>query len=65
MKTIQKFQSYVSLETLLTWATINGAQALGFDDTLGSFDKGKTPGIVLIEGVETDSLKNASSRRII
>lgn len=65
LKTIQKFQSYVPLETLLTWATINGAKALGFDDTLGSFEKGKTPGIVLIEGMSDNNLKNTTSKRII
>lgn len=48
MKTIQRFQSYVSFETMLKWATLNGAQALGFDDTLGSIEKGKTPGLNLL-----------------
>ena len=31
IKTIKKYQSFVTLETLLTWATINGAKALGYD----------------------------------
>ena len=53
MKTIQRFQSYVPFETMLRWATLNGAQALGFDDTLGSFEIGKTPGINLLD-VKTD-----------
>lgn len=48
MKTIQKYQSFVTFEQLLTWATINGAEALGFDAELGSFDVGKTPGVNLI-----------------
>ena len=38
----------LSLETVLQWATINGAKALQWDDELGSFEKGKRPGIVLI-----------------
>jgi len=37
------------LETILQWATINGAKALQWDDELGSFEKGKKPGVVLIE----------------
>jgi len=45
MKTIARFQSYVGLETLVKWATLNGAKALGFDKDLGSFDVGKTPGV--------------------
>jgi cytosine/adenosine deaminase-related metal-dependent hydrolase len=52
MKTIARYQSYVPLETLLRWATLNGAQALGFDDTLGSLEVGKTPGLVLLQGLE-------------
>lgn len=38
-----------SLETVLKWATINGAIALQIDNNYGSFDKGKKPGIVLIQ----------------
>jgi aminodeoxyfutalosine deaminase len=48
IKTIQRFQSYIPFETLLKWATLNGAQALGFDNTLGSIEKGKTPGLNLL-----------------
>jgi len=36
---------------LLQWATINGAKALSLNDKLGSFEKGKRPGIVLIENL--------------
>jgi aminodeoxyfutalosine deaminase len=38
-----------ALETILQWATINGAKALKWDDELGSFEKGKKPGVVLLE----------------
>jgi len=48
MKTIAKFQSYVSFEIMLKWATLNGAEALGFDKEIGSFDVGKTPGVNLL-----------------
>ncbi len=48
MKTIAKYQSYVDFETLLRWATLNGAEALGFDDELGSFEVGKKPGVNLL-----------------
>ena len=48
MKTIARFQSYVPFETMLEWATLNGAKALGFDTELGSFDIGKTPGVNLL-----------------
>ncbi len=62
MKTIQRYQSYVSTEHLLTWATINGAKALGMDDALGSFDAGKQPGVVLISGMRTDGTLGSSAR---
>jgi aminodeoxyfutalosine deaminase len=51
IKTIARLQSYVPFETLLRWATLNGAEALGFDDTLGSITPGKTPGLVLLEAL--------------
>ncbi|MDB5202028.1 MAG: adenosine deaminase, alternative form [Ferruginibacter sp.] len=38
----------ISLETILSWATRNGAKALGMDDQYGTIEPGKKPGIVLI-----------------
>jgi cytosine/adenosine deaminase-related metal-dependent hydrolase len=49
MKTIARYQSYVSFETLLRWATLNGAEALGFDEELGSIEPGKRPGLNLLD----------------
>ena len=46
-----KGRSDVSLETLLQWATSNGAAALGLQQ-YGSFAKGSKPGVVLLN--ETD-----------
>jgi aminodeoxyfutalosine deaminase len=46
MKTIARYQSYVPFETLLQWATLNGAMALGMEDALGSIEKGKAPGVL-------------------
>ncbi len=48
MKTIARFQSYVPFETILRWATLNGAEALGFEADMGSIEVGKTPGLNLL-----------------
>ncbi len=48
-----------SLKQVLQWATINGAKALQWDDELGSFEKGKRPGITLLD------INNWSSKRLI
>ena len=44
-------QNFPALESsqLLQWATINGARALGIENNYGSFEKGKKPGVVLID----------------
>jgi cytosine/adenosine deaminase-related metal-dependent hydrolase len=54
MKTLSKYCAYLDFETILTWATLNGAEALGMSDVLGSFDKGKAPGILLLENLSED-----------
>lgn len=45
MKTIARYQSYVPFESILRWATKNGAEALGFEDQLGTLQPGKKPGL--------------------
>lgn len=66
MKTIQKYQSYVPFKTLLKWATLNGAEALGFEDELGSIAPGKKPGLVLIQRNQNGVLKPGEEpKRII
>ena len=67
IKTIARYQSYVPFPTLLRWATLNGAEALGFADTLGSLEVGKTPGILQLQGFSPKGqiLNTASVRRIV
>ena len=42
----------VSLENLLKWATLNGAEFLKMDKQLGSFEKGKSPGVLSISDID-------------
>jgi cytosine/adenosine deaminase-related metal-dependent hydrolase len=62
LKTISTNFSNISLQEQLQWATLNGAQALGFEH-LGSFKKGKTPGVVLIDQIKNNALTNSSKAK--
>ena len=66
IKTIKRMQSYVPLTELLQWATINGAEALGYHKTMGSLEVGKSPGIVHVDvhwqGDDTDISQSVSKR---
>jgi cytosine/adenosine deaminase-related metal-dependent hydrolase len=56
----------IPLSEVLQWATLNGATALRMQDQIGSFEKGKTPGLVLISGIEEDKIvANSFSERIL
>ncbi len=66
MKTLQRYFPELQMPTLLQWATSNGSRALCMDDSLGSFEKTKKPGVVLIEGVDDVKFnKTTTSRRIL
>ncbi len=64
LKTIAKKDPTLPLETLIKWATFNGAQFLGFEK-LGSIQKGKQPGLNLISGLNGMKLAAHSSLRKI
>lgn len=57
MKVIARYQSYIPFETLLLWATLNGAEALGFDEDLGSLEPGKRPGLLCLDLAEDLQLR--------
>ena len=46
MLTIMRAYPDISLEAILPWATLNGARYLGLEQTLGSLETGKRPGIL-------------------
>ena len=51
------FKTVATLEQVLQWATVNGAKALKWDNELESFEKGKKPGVTLIDPVNWTSKK--------
>ena len=68
IKTLQQHFPHIPFAELLKWGTINGAHFLGLEHQLGSFEKGKSPGIVLIENMDVQTLKltpESTSRLII
>ncbi len=65
MKTVQKNFSSLTLQQLLQWATLNGAEALDIDERFGSFEKGKQPGVVLLQQLDGEFLQDAIATRIL
>lgn len=55
MEAIQKNFPKLFPETILQWATLNGASALHWDNEFGSFEKGKKPGVILLSSDFSDS----------
>lgn len=68
MKILQKNFSEVTLHRLLEWATINGARAIGKEKEIGSIERGKRPGIVLIDNIDWNNFaltEKSRSKRLI
>jgi len=64
LKVISKHAPQIPLQTLLTWATLNGASFLGFENELGSIEKGKKPGLNLIEAVDVDKVQLCADSKV-
>lgn len=68
LKTIKKYKSFVPLHTLLHWACKNGAEALGYEEQLGTIEVGKQPGLVHITAQvlpdDTVDISKASAKRL-
>ncbi|TAF44409.1 MAG: amidohydrolase [Sphingobacteriales bacterium] len=56
MRTLLKHFTNLTFAQVLQWATLNGAQFLGFDDNLGSITVGKKPGLNLITNFSNGSI---------
>lgn len=66
IKSIQKKYPKINTGTFLKWATLNGANALQMEGQLGSFEKGKKPGVVLIDNISGEKITAQSTiKRLI
>ncbi len=67
IKTIQSNFPKIKTETLLGWATINGAKVLEIENQFGSIEIGKQPGINLLKGLDENDLftEKTAIRKII
>jgi len=54
----------LTFNEVLRWGTINGAKALDFDSTIGSFEVGKKPGINLISNFDFASMSPTTKSRL-
>jgi aminodeoxyfutalosine deaminase len=66
IKTIMRHYPLIPQAELLQWATLNGARALQLDHLIGSFEKGKRPGVVILEGTQGPGIcLDSRARRIL
>jgi cytosine/adenosine deaminase-related metal-dependent hydrolase len=53
------------VQNLLTWATLNGAEYLGLHQSLGSFEKGKKPGVNHLLDLESNTFHLSEISKVI
>lgn len=64
LKLLQKHNRTLSLNSLISWATINGARALAIESHTGTIEPGKKPGILLIENTDLQELRLTDESRV-
>ena len=64
LKLLHEAAPGIPLDEIIRWGTINGAQALKMDGTLGSIEPGKKPGLLFIEEVDLARLRLLPDSRV-
>lgn len=64
LRLLQDTNMTIPLAEIIRWATINGARALRMNDTLGSIEPGKKPGLILIEGIDLTEMRLLKKSRV-
>ena len=66
--TLHKYFPQIELNEILLWACYNGAEAIGKEGSIGSFEVGKRPGVVLLDKIDWNNHKitdNTKSVRLL
>jgi aminodeoxyfutalosine deaminase len=64
LKTLQGSFPSFRLEDLIRWATLNGARALSEEETFGTIQPGKKPGLLLLQDTDLHKMKLQPESRI-
>ncbi|MCS7075336.1 MAG: amidohydrolase family protein [Bacteroidia bacterium] len=65
MRTLQDHFPSIDLNQLISWATLNGAEALYIEDKFGSIEVNKQPGILWLKDTTTHLTKHSVIQRIV
>ncbi|MDX9848675.1 MAG: amidohydrolase family protein [Tenuifilaceae bacterium] len=65
IRIIQENFPQIPFPELLKWATVNGAEALGFEKELGTIELGKSPGLNLITPFDFANCKLKENSRVV
>ena len=65
IKTLQLNFPSLSIEELITWATVNGARALGEEENFGKIREGSKPGLLLLQNVDLVNMKLLPGSNVI
>jgi len=64
MQLLQDTAPDITADQIIRWATINGARALKMDDSLGSIEPGKHPGLLLVEPFDLVNMRLLPGSRV-
>jgi len=64
MKAIVKNLKKIEFEKIIKWVTLNGAKALKIDNTFGSIEVGKSPGLNLISNFDFEKMQITENSQI-
>lgn len=65
IRIIQENFPLISFPKVLEWATVNGAEALGFENEVGTIELGKSPGLNLITPFDFANCKLKANSRVL